>query len=798
VMRNILNSNSTPIIKLIILALLMNFPVASQTKISDSTISPDPRHVTPKPNGPMSPSEWIMKNKKLISSTESTLLQGFDSSFMINEYAKQLSTLELTENEFNQNQGVIRLRYLVDLNSKLQSIRKQLEVWTNRIKAINYSITSSHNDMKAIQEDSMTGLSRIDSIVWMAYRPEFDSIKRWTVKVDTLMKVHIDKFINIENKLTNLSFRTAETQSRIQAAIREEEESYFTRRHPPVWQLNGHTYPDGFGKVFMKTLYLNLDSLAFYGKHAYIRAILFRLFILCITLFPIWYFKRIRKEGAGPTTSMKQRFMHKHTAKAASAFGLILAPFVFIDSPLILLEVILITLVISTSLIFLAEHPEINKRAYFMVMGYFILLKFFDLFISVTLTGRIVTLMSILLLIPLWNLLKSVRKLQFRSHLLPYIIIYLTMIQLAAGWILSTMGYYRLGRTLIVGGFNNFYLAIILHVGLYALIDFIMILSDLYNRRDSISKVSIEQVYIKLVRIFSIPAIIFWIASFLLNANAFDFISGQLASMMAHTFTLGNFHMRLGTVVIFMTFFFAAIYFSGLLKGLFYDEVREKDTNYKTSMGSYVVLLRLFIIGSGFIIGMIASGIPLNNINLIIGGLGVGIGFGLQNIIANLVSGVLLAFEKPIYVGDLIEVDGIKGRVSEIGLRATIVSSSEGAEYIIPNADLTSKFTKNWTLSNKQMRVDTSISTALDQDPEKVIKLIKDRIISVEMVDKSKPSKVSIKEIRFNSIVFNFSFWVHDIKIADAVRTEVLMNINEAFSNEGIKYPKPGSFTMGE
>jgi potassium-dependent mechanosensitive channel len=110
-----------------------------------------------------------------------------------------------------------------------------------------------------------------------------------------------------------------------------------------------------------------------------------------------------------------------------------------------------------------------------------------------------------------------------------------------------------------------------------------------------------------------------------------------------------------------------------------------------------MLLLRLFVISTGLIIAMIVAGIDLSKVNLIIGAMGVGIGFGLQNIINNVVSGLILAFERPIYVGDIIEIDNVKGKVTDIGLRATTIDTMEGAEFIVPNGELINKKMKNWT-----------------------------------------------------------------------------------------------------
>ena len=103
------------------------------------------------------------------------------------------------------------------------------------------------------------------------------------------------------------------------------------------------------------------------------------------------------------------------------------------------------------------------------------------------------------------------------------------------------------------------------------------------------------------------------------------------------------------------------------------------------------MIVRISIWTAGFLIAIAAAGIPLDKISILIGALGVGIGFGLQNLVNNLVSGIIIAFERPIQIGDTIEISGKTGTVQEIGVRSSQISNGEGANIIVPNGDLLSQ-----------------------------------------------------------------------------------------------------------
>ena len=274
---------------------------------------------------------------------------------------------------------------------------------------------------------------------------------------------------------------------------------------------------------------------------------------------------------------------------------------------------------------------------------------------------------------------------------------------------------------LVISALDGFFLLIVLYVAIYAFIDFLKILADLYNSRNLVSQIRVDLIYQKLVNIVTVLAVVYWLVAFLKNINAYDFITGRLTDLFSRSTVIAGYPINIGSILIFIIILYFGIYLSSLLNGMFYDEKRSEETDNKTNLGSFMLLLRLSIISAGFIIAMIVAGIDLSKINLIIGALGVGIGFGLQSIINNLVSGLILAFERPIYVGDIIEVDNVKGRVKDIGLRATTIDTMEGAEFIVPNGELISKKMKNWTLTSKNFKIEIKIIVSLDNKAEDVI-----------------------------------------------------------------------------
>ena len=131
--------------------------------------------------------------------------------------------------------------------------------------------------------------------------------------------------------------------------------------------------------------------------------------------------------------------------------------------------------------------------------------------------------------------------------------------------------------------------------------------------------------------------------------------------------------------------------------------------------------VRYAILLCGVFLAFSAAGISLSRFSLIAGALGVGLGFGLQNLVSNFVSGLILLFERPIQVGDILDVGSLDGNVTRIGMRSSTILTAEGAEVVVPNADLISKNVINWTLSDRRRRIEIRVGVAYGSDPEKVI-----------------------------------------------------------------------------
>ncbi len=185
------------------------------------------------------------------------------------------------------------------------------------------------------------------------------------------------------------------------------------------------------------------------------------------------------------------------------------------------------------------------------------------------------------------------------------------------------------------------------------------------------------------------------------------------------------------------------------------------------------------------------AGFELQNIMVLAGAFGIGIGFGLQDIVNNFLSGIILLFERPIKVGDGVLIDGEYGTVLRIGLRSTVVENLDQAELIVPNSQLISQKLTNWTLSTRRVRVVIPVGVAYGSDLTLVLKILADAAEQhPDILSNPKPSPIFI-QFGASSLDFELRVWISDVDMRLRVKSELLLFIDQQFRDAGVEIPFP-------
>ena len=260
-------------------------------------------------------------------------------------------------------------------------------------------------------------------------------------------------------------------------------------------------------------------------------------------------------------------------------------------------------------------------------------------------------------------------------------------------------------------------------------------------------------------------------------------------------FSLGKSEVTLSAILYLFISIFLLFFLSGKLKKLLQNRILVK---YNVELGvrqAISTILRYIFVVAGLVIIFQTAGIDLSFITILAGALGVGIGFGLQNITNNFVSGIVILLERPIKVGDRIEVDTpagekLNGDVIDISARATTILTNDNIAIIVPNSNLITSPVINWSYNDRKVRFNFVVPVHYDEDPELVRKLILEVANENEGVLKNPVPDVLLDEFADSSINYILRVWTTNyIQKPGLLRSQLYYAIAKKFKEHNITIP---------
>jgi len=279
-------------------------------------------------------------------------------------------------------------------------------------------------------------------------------------------------------------------------------------------------------------------------------------------------------------------------------------------------------------------------------------------------------------------------------------------------------------------------------------------------------------------------ATIIWLFMLCTNLNIYHDISKLVVDALTVTRTIGSISFQLLSVILFFVIIWVAHILQRLLSFFFGETgIDTEDTTAATKgQHSRLLITRLLVLIGGYLLAIAASGLPIDKLTFLLGALGVGIGMGLQSIVNNFVSGIILIFDGSLQIGDEIEVSGQAGRVKEIGLRASTLSTADGAEVIIPNGNILSQNIINWTFNNDEKRIMLSFSlTGKELDANVMNDVINDTIRKIPNVIVKRKPVILYTKVTQETCSLTIRFW-STISQAEVVKSEAMQQLSAAFA----------------
>ncbi len=259
-----------------------------------------------------------------------------------------------------------------------------------------------------------------------------------------------------------------------------------------------------------------------------------------------------------------------------------------------------------------------------------------------------------------------------------------------------------------------------------------------------------------------------------------------MKGVLALGFNLGTQRISVGLVIVAAGIFYGSYLLSLTFQKLLMNEVlvrRRVEWGVRVSIGRLVHYTLVFV---GFLLALFILGFKFTELTILLSAFGVGIGFGLQSIVNNFISGLILLFERPVRVGDTIELGGNWAEIKSIGLRSTTVQTFDQADVILPNADLVTNQVTNWTLSNRQARLIVPVGVAYGSDVALVMETLTTCARENSKVAQTPPPQVLFLGFGASSLDFELRVWVLDVGERLSVKSELHQGIDRSFREAGI------------
>ncbi len=274
---------------------------------------------------------------------------------------------------------------------------------------------------------------------------------------------------------------------------------------------------------------------------------------------------------------------------------------------------------------------------------------------------------------------------------------------------------------------------------------------------------------------------------FSLRQSVFGFLEEWLSAELV----VGSIAISLSDVLIFGFTVWLAFALSRLIRFVLKEDVYPRVDISGGVTYAVSTVLHYVILVVGFVVAVAALGIDMTKFTILAGALGVGLGFGLQNIVNNFVSGLILLFERPVKVDDVIEINGQQGDLKRIGLRASVLRTLDGSEIIVPNGQLISEQVTNWTFSDPMRRIEVNVGVAYGTDPRKVIELLTAVVAQNTDILKEPPARTIFVGFGESSLDFQLRAWTNVADRWMVVKSDLNLAINDVLNENNIEIPFP-------
>ena len=363
----------------------------------------------------------------------------------------------------------------------------------------------------------------------------------------------------------------------------------------------------------------------------------------------------------------------------------------------------------------------------------------------------------------------------------------LALMMAAAAFIANAAGYLTLASLLGNSLLSSGYFALILYA-VVELVDSLVVIAFSLQPFRMLGIIGKHGALLRrrIYRVLQWTAVLLWVLHTLNRLLLRQRLFGAISDFMTEELVVGSLRISLSDLVLFGATVWAAVLVSRFVRFVLDEEVFPRVHLTRGLPYAISNVVNYAIVLVGFFAAVAVLGVDMTKVTILAGAFSVGVGFGLQNIFNNFVSGLILLFERPVNVGDVVQIDDASGVVQRIGIRASIIGTPAGAEVIVPNGKLISERVVNWTFSNRRRSIELQLAVAQVADPRRIIAILERAAHEYPLISRDPPPKAWVVKLGPDSLVLELRAWTDRIDDWMEVRSELAIAISDDLAAENI------------
>ena len=741
------------------------------------------------PNDTVTRNDYLLSIEKIFQTLNkaSVLSQPVPAILTIaNNLNDDDSAIAIIKERLNSNDKSLSIRNLQMLSIILKQINEDSKSYARQLNQYDSIFKSIKSEIVGLRKDTLIRQILSDSLLRASFKTQLLQLRTKWKKSDSLLK-HVSLLIdNTQARTSDNLITTNELQLQAQSLMKSTGSRIFGKESGYLWQFKSAENGRSFSGEFKKSIQSERKITSYYFSHTHNQLLLL---LFCGLLFFFWIlynFKSLQKlDKTSSLQSFNFRYINQFPVFASFILMLNLAPLFDLDAPFIYIATIEFLLMLMLTYSFWKRLPHKLFYLWIIFIVLFLAQSFSRYLRLPDLFNRWVVFVLNALCVLLGLYLMSLFKKQYKQHKFLVLTAGLYILFNFLAIICNLFG--RVTLTEILGSTGTY--AFIQTAGLLVFIEsvteaFLLQIQSGRMRKEYTSGFDHVEITKGIARIVVFFSVIIWLIVFATNLNIYHTISNHIAAVLSKARSIGSFVFTYGGVILFILILWVANFAQKYI-GYFFGDIGDDALFNSKGERSKLMIVKLVLLVAGFLLAVAASGLAIDKITVILGALSVGIGLGLQNIVNNFVSGIILIFDRTIHIGDSVEVGDKKGRVRKISMRSSTLLTAEGAEVIIPNGTILSTTFVNWSLNENFIRVELTFT---------VDKISKDIREGITKIIKSSPHVVAEKdpEILINTVTsqstqLKIYFWCEDFTQRELARSEVYSAISKYLEEQEIK-----------